>query len=118
VHPRFGTPAGAILLLASLTAVASLLGDAVLVPISEVGSMAVGVGWCSACVAFLLRGRRAPGERALATVGAIVGAAIVLMKATPLIPGSFSGVEWMVFGVWCGLGLAFWLLRPGDGRTA
>ena len=33
--------------------------------------MAVGVGWCSACVAFLLRGRRASRETALATLGAI-----------------------------------------------
>ena len=108
-HPRFGTPAGAILLLAAITAVASLLGDAVLVPISEVGSMAVGVGWCSACVAFLLRGRRASRETALATLGAIVGAAIVVMKAVPLVPGSFTWLEWTAFAGWCALGLGFWL---------
>ncbi|MBI3082087.1 MAG: amino acid permease, partial [Gemmatimonadetes bacterium] len=111
VHPRFGTPSGAILLLAGITAVASLLGDAVLVPISEVGSMAVGVGWWSACVAFLLRGRSTAGETALATFGAIVGAAIVLMKAVPLVPGSFTWVEWTAFVAWCGLGLVFWLAR-------
>ena len=115
VHPRFGTPAGAILLLAAITAVASLLGDAVLVPISEVGSMAVGVGWCSACVAFLLRGRRASRETALATLGAIVGAAIVVMKAVPLVPGSFTWVEWTAFAGWCALGLGFWL---GGGRQS
>jgi len=109
VHARFGTPSGAILLLAGIAALASLLGDAVLVPISEVGSMAVGVGWCSACLAFLLRGRRSGRETALATLGAIVGAAIVLMKAVPVVPGSFTWLEWTAFAAWCGLGLVFWL---------
>jgi len=111
LHPLFATPTSAILLLAVITAVASLLGDAVLVPISEVGSMAVGVGWCSACVAYLLRGRRTPRETALATLGAVVGAAIVLMKAVPLVPGSFTLVEWMAFAVWCTLGVVFWVAR-------
>lgn len=113
VQPRFGTPAGAILLLSTITAGASLLGDSALVPISEVGSMAVGVGWCSACVAYLLRGRRGPAEAALAVAGGIVGVAIVLMKAVPLIPGSFTGVEWVAFAAWCALGLLFWLARRG-----
>ncbi len=118
VHPslggvqlRFGTPAGAILLLSAITGGASLLGDSVLVPISEVGSMAVGVGWCSACVAYLLRGRRPPREATLAVVGGIVGVAIVLMKALPVIPGSFTGVEWVAFAAWSALGLLFWLAR-------
>jgi APA family basic amino acid/polyamine antiporter len=111
LQPRFGTPAGAILLLAVITAVASLLGDSVLVPISEVGSMAVGVGWCSACVAYLLRGRRAAPHAALAVIGGIVGAGIVLMKALPAIPGSFTMVEWLAFFTWCALGLVFWLAR-------
>ena len=111
VHPRYGTPAAAILLLAAITAVASLLGDAVLVPISEVGSMAVGVGWCSACVAYLARAPRRGRERRLAILGAVVGLAIVLMKVVPAVPGSFTRVEWLAFAVWCALGLAFWLAR-------
>ena len=111
LHPRFGTPAGAILLLSAITAAASLLGDSVLVPISEVGSMAVGVGWSSACIAYLLRGERAGRHAALAVMGGLVGAGIVLMKALPGIPGSFTGVEWLAFVTWCALGFAFWLAR-------
>ena len=30
-----------------------MFGDAILVPITEVGSLAVGVGWLSACAAYL-----------------------------------------------------------------
>jgi amino acid transporter len=111
LQPRFGTPVGAILLLSLITGGASLLGDSVLVPISEVGSMAVGVGWCSACVAYLLRGRRPAPHATLAVAGAVVGAGIVLMKALPVIPGSFTGIEWLAFVTWCGLGLAFWVGR-------
>lgn len=58
VHPAHGTPVNAILLVSSVTVVASLLGDAALVPITEVGSLAAGVGWLSAALAFIARGRR------------------------------------------------------------
>jgi amino acid transporter len=111
VHPRYGTPVGAIALLGGITALASLLGDAVLVPISEVGSLAVGVGWCAACLAYLLRARRPWREAASAIVGAGVAAAIVLMKALPMIPGSFTAVEWAAFGAWCALGVGFFWVR-------
>jgi len=112
VHDTHGTPTVAIVLLGTLTAVASCLGDAVLVPISEVGSLAVGIGWLSACLAFLARTRNEPGlPRATAAVGALVSAAIVLMKVAPQVPGSFRAMEWTAFGAWMALGAAFWLAR-------
>jgi amino acid transporter len=118
VHPRFGTPTVAIMAMGVLTAAASFLGDALLVPVSEVGSLAVGAGWLSACLAYLAWSRRAtvasrPIDRALAAVGAVVGAGIVLMKAVPAVPGSFGRAEWIAFGLWVGIGLVFWVARPG-----
>jgi basic amino acid/polyamine antiporter, APA family len=115
IHPalgrvHLGTPRAAILLLAGLTIIASCLGDAVLVPTTEVGSLAVGVGWLSACVAYLLRFPSAPG-RAMAIVGSLVSTAIILMKVVPSVPGSFTRSEWIAFGLWCALGLSFWLGR-------
>src|SRR5215831_16659865 len=62
VHPTFGTPSVAIALLAILTAAAAMFGDAILVPVTEVGSLAVGVGWLSACVAYLLRRSHNPED--------------------------------------------------------
>src|SRR4029079_3568474 len=38
VHPRSGSPAWAIALMAALTASSAFLGDALLVPVTEVGS--------------------------------------------------------------------------------
>src|SRR5256886_5209235 len=59
VHARHGTPVVAIALMAVLTMAAAMFGDAILVPITEVGSLAVGVGWLSACAAYI----PSPGRR-------------------------------------------------------
>ena len=122
VHPSLGlvdtargTPVVAIGLMAALTAAAAMFGDAILVPITEVGSLAVGVGWLSTCAAYLARRSRDrySGESAaMATTGCAVSLAIVLMKVIPGVPGSFTGAEWIAFAAWSTLGLAFWLARP------
>jgi amino acid transporter len=117
VHASFGTPVVAITLMALLTAAAAMFGDAILVPVTEVGSLAVGVGWLSACAAYLLR--RQPHETVtMAWAGVMVSVAIVLMKIVPSVPGSFTRPEWIAFAAWSAFGLAFWLLRPGLNHEA
>jgi basic amino acid/polyamine antiporter, APA family len=114
VHPVHGTPTVAVTLMATLTAAAAMFGDALLVPVTEVGSLAVGVGWLSACAAYLAR-RRGWGVNAPATMaiaGCVVSVAIVLMKIVPGVPGSFSRPEWIAFTGWSAFGLIFWLARP------
>jgi APA family basic amino acid/polyamine antiporter len=124
VHATSGTPVVAITLMGVLTAAAAMFGDAILVPITEVGSLAVGVGWFSACAAYLARRRRdrdaigAPEALALgsesavmAWLGAAVSVAIVLMKVVPAVPGSFTRAEWIAFAAWSAFGLLFWLAR-------
>jgi amino acid transporter len=120
VHAAYGTPSVAIGLMAALTVAAAMFGDAILVPVTEVGSLAVGVGWLSACVAYILRAKRwrmsaetaLSGEStAIAWLGAAVSLAIVLMKVVPGVPGSFTSAEWTAFIGWSGLGGIFWVLR-------
>jgi amino acid transporter len=112
VHATYGTPVVAVMLMGALTVGASVFGDAILVPITEVGSLAVGVGWLSACAAYLARHRR-PGESpAAAALGVLVGLAIVLMKIVPGVPGSFTTAEWISFAAWTAVGVSFWVLRP------
>lgn len=108
VNPRFGTPAFAVALIAVITALGPFLGDAVLVPISEVGSGVGAIGWFAACLAFIVLARRSANRSgiALAVSGALVSVAIVVMKVTPGVPGSFGWVEWAALGGWCALGLA------------
>jgi basic amino acid/polyamine antiporter, APA family len=112
VHAAFGTPVVAISLMAVFTAAAAMFGDAILVPVTEVGSLAVGVGWLSACAAYIAR-RTERESAAMAYAGAAVSVAIVLMKVVPVIPGSFNAAEWTAFVAWSALGLVFWLLRRG-----
>jgi amino acid transporter len=116
VHPEHGTPSVAIALIAALTATASFLGDAVLVPVTEVGSLAAGAGWLSACAAFLLRARRDGSSAGVTTAwaGVAVSVAIILMKVAPGLPGSFTRAEWSAFGAWMALGFLFWRLRRAD----
>jgi APA family basic amino acid/polyamine antiporter len=116
VHASHGTPVVAIALMAVLTAAAAMFGDAILVPITEVGSLAVGVGWLSACAAYLRRRTGTPDDRSISPVmawlGCAVSIAIILMKVVPSVPGSFTRAEWTAFATWSTVGLVFWLLRP------
>lgn len=123
VDPQLGTPAAAIGLLAALTAAGALLGDALLVPVTEVGSLASGVGWLAACAAFLARtrGRSSPtpaivgarhAARGTAWLGVAVGLALLVMKLVPFVPGSFGAAEWTAFVLWSLLGAGLWRSRP------
>jgi len=112
VHPRFQTPGGAVLLVAGLTAAVSCLGDAALLPITDVGSLAVGLGWLATSLAALRHLRRAPqadpSGLALAALSAVVSLALIGMKALPGIPGGFTHTEWAAFGAWVALGALLW----------
>jgi amino acid transporter len=127
IDPRFGTPTVAIAVVTLLAAAAAFLGDALLVPITEVGSAVVGIGWCAACIAYLALARRSGsrGGTAAASIGAGVSVVIVLMKVVPGIPGSFSWLEWMALLGWCVVGFLLWWFRgsattpaPGPAPTS
>jgi len=112
VHPQNQTPSLAVLCVGLATAACMLLGDAILVPVTEVGSVACAIGWSATCAACLVLARRtAPRsiilstpERALAFLGLLVGLAMALMKIVPAVPGHFTVYEWFALGVWIALG--------------
>jgi basic amino acid/polyamine antiporter, APA family len=111
VHPRNQTPSAAVLCVGLATGACMFLGDAILVPVTEVGSVASAIGWLAACAAYC-RMRPSGGQRAVAIVGVIVGLGLILMKIVPLVPGHFSGYEWLALGIWGTLGLALhWKAR-------
>jgi hypothetical protein len=80
------------------------LGDAILVPITEVGSVASALGWLAACAAYY-RMRPAPRQRFVAALGVVLCILMVLMKIAPAIPGHFSAYEWLALAIWILLGL-------------
>lgn len=107
VHPQNQTPATAVVWVGMATALCMFLGSAILVPISEVGSVASATGWLATCAAYLWM-RPAFLERMIALLGALVGLAMVLMKLLPFVPGHFSGWEWLALALWIILGILVW----------
>ena len=104
IHKKFLTPSVAILGITAATLVGLLLGDALLVPVTEVGSMASALGWFAACLSFWIVEKRA-SMRIVTGMGIAVSLLLFLMKVLPAFPGHFSLAEWIVFGIWVGLGL-------------
>lgn len=104
VHPQNQTPSVAVVCVGLATAGCMFLGDAILVPVTEVGSVASAAGWLAACAAYY-RMSRAPRERLVAAVGVTVGLLMILMKVVPGVPGHFSAYEWLALGLWVALGM-------------
>ena len=105
VHAEFLTPSVAVLGITAGTLGGLLLGDALLVPVTEVGSMASALGWFAACVSFWMVEKRV-AMRVVTGLGILVSLMLFLMKVLPVFPGHFSLAEWIAFGIWVGLGLA------------
>jgi APA family basic amino acid/polyamine antiporter len=112
VHAQNQTPSTAVLWVGAATAACMFLGDAALVPITEVGSVASATGWLGACAAYY-RMAKEPRERFIALTGAIVGLLMILMKITPGIPGHFTGYEWLALAGWIGVGAGLRLSGRG-----
>ena len=112
VHAQYQTPSIAVLCVGLTTAACMLLGDAILVPVTEVGSVACAIGWSAACAACLTLAQSKPSmmnlsprERAVAWFGLLVGIAMALMKLLPFVPGHFTLYEWIALAVWTALGV-------------
>jgi amino acid transporter len=109
VHERFQTPAAAIVLVGSLGILGTFLGRAVLVPISEVGSLTCTLGWLATSLAFC-RGAGGPlrwGAWLVGACGVVVCGLLVLIVAA-----SFGPYEWLALAGWAIFGLACWCSRP------
>jgi amino acid transporter len=113
IHPQHQTPSTAVLCIGLTTAACMLLGDAILVPVTEVGSVACAIGWAATCAAYLSMGRSGTlpgqsrllaGEWIVAGFGLLVAIAMLLMKVVPAIPGHFTLYEWLALGIWIALG--------------
>jgi amino acid transporter len=111
IHGLHQTPSVAVLCIGLATGACMLLGDAILVPITEVGSVACAIGWAATCAAYLRLGRSGtlPGRLTLsawlvAGFGLLVAIAMLLMKVVPTVPGHFTVFEWLALGIWILLG--------------
>ncbi len=111
IHAQHRTPSAAVLCVGLATAACMLLGDAILVPITEVGSVACAIGWAATCASFLRIAKKGTStakfsamESSIAALGLLVAIAMILMKIVPLIPGHFTVYEWLALAIWILLG--------------
>jgi amino acid transporter len=111
IHTEYLTPSLAVFSVAAATLVGLLLGDALLVPVTEVGSMASAFGWLATCVSFYIV-EKSVRLRLVAALGIAVSFLLVLMKWVPAVPGHFSLAEWVALGLWLALGVLLHR-RPG-----
>jgi len=112
VHELRQTPWRAVIGVGLFSAATTLLGDHLLISVTEVGSFASALGWLIACAAFMkITGNSR--DRAIATAGALVSLAFVLMKVVPGVPGAFSKGEYIALGAWIATGLLLRLTARG-----
>jgi APA family basic amino acid/polyamine antiporter len=103
VHPKFQTPSTAVWAICVGTLGAQFLGDAILVPVTEVGSAAAAFGWFSACLSFFIVERRLR-LRLITTLGGLAALMLLLMKFLPIFPGHFTLAEWVALAAWLIIG--------------
>jgi amino acid transporter len=104
VHQVFQTPSVAVVGITVGTLAGLFLGDALLVPVTEVGSMASALGWFAACLSFWIVEKRM-SMRIVTGMGIAVSLLLFLMEVLPAFPGHFSHAEWIAFAVWVALGM-------------
>ena len=104
VHQVFQTPSVAVIGITVGTLAGLFLGDALLVPVTEVGSMASALGWFAACLSFWIVEKRT-SMRIVTGMGIAVSLLLFLMKVLPVFPGHFSLAEWISLGIWITLGI-------------
>ena len=103
VHPRNQTPSTAVITVGVATGLTIFLGEALLIPILEVGAVSAAVAWMAACASYYkMKPRGLP--RGAAIFGLVITSAMILVKLIPWVPGHFTWHEWMALAIWAALG--------------
>ena len=110
IHEKFQSPSFAVLAIAAATIAGLLLGDALLVPVTEVGSMASAFGWLAACTSFWVVAPQLR-KRIVTSLGILVSLLLFAMKVFPFFPGHFSLAEWIALAIWLVVGLALHVVQ-------
>ena len=113
VHPRNQTPSTAVITVGLATALTIFLGEALLVPILEVGAVSAAVAWMAACASYY-KMKPSRLRRGAAVFGLCVTSIMILVKVLPWVPGHFTWHEWLALAMWAILGAAIRATRVHD----
>jgi amino acid transporter len=99
IHNIFQSPKNAVIFCGMITFIGTFLGDSILIPVAEVGSMCSAFGWMMTCLAFATLKRSFIGW-----IGVLVSLCFLILKLVPAVPGSFGKWEYVALGFWLVLG--------------
>lgn len=125
LHPKYGTPANALIVLGVIAAIAPFFGAKALGWIVDAGSPMIVVAYLLVSISFLILRRREPNmERPLrvggkGNFGVIIGGLSVAITAflvvlyLPGMPAALGIEPWIIFGLWWAVGAVFFAQIPG-----
>jgi APA family basic amino acid/polyamine antiporter len=120
LHPVHKTPQAGNIVLAILTLAGPFFGKKLLVPLTNVSSLAfITACMLVACAAFKLRSSepnlnrpyKVPGGIAGIGAAVVICATVVLLMVLPFSPASLKPLEWVITGSWIAIGLVFMALQ-------
>ncbi|MDO5651431.1 MAG: APC family permease [Moraxella sp.] len=116
LHPKYGTPFMAIILIGGLATFAPLFGRKALVWIVDAGGVGIVVAYTCVAAAFLylrfkepdmVRPFRVPCGKAVGVVTVLVSLGMLYLYL-PGSPAALTPVEWLIFGIWSVLGVVLY----------
>lgn len=116
LHPKYNTPANAILLIGGLATLAPLFGRKMLVWIVDAGGFGIVIAYTCVAISFLVLRYREPNmvRPFRIPAGKLVGVITIILSFSllalymPGMPSALIGIEWWIFLGWTVLGIALY----------
>ena len=123
VHPRFGSPSGAVLFSGAVTLAGAALGPGAMLAFVNVGSLSIALAFLGVCLSTVTLRKRYPllkrpyqvPAAPVVIAAAICGATLILAALLlPISPASLVWpLEWIIFGLLCVGGILTWIAGSG-----
>ena len=126
VHPRFGSPVNALLLLGLLSVLAPFLGRAMLIWIVDAANFACCMAYCMVSISYILVRKKYPAmkrpykNKRYRLIGGIASVMSGIMLLLYVVPGTSCTLvwqEWLIVGGWGLLGLGFFVWSRSKYRS-
>ncbi|MBP2280478.1 amino acid transporter [Psychrobacter sp. PL19] len=116
LHPKYNTPANAILLIGGLATLAPLFGRKMLVWIVDAGGFGIVIAYTCVAISFLVLRYREPDmvRPFRIPAGKLVGVVTIILSIglltlyMPGMPSALIGIEWWIFLGWTVLGISLY----------
>lgn len=127
VHPKYGSPVAAVLLVGAITVISPMLGKSALVWFVDAAAFGTVIAYFMVALSFCILRKKEPTlERPFKIKGGlfigIVAVFVALFFATLYIPlyspTPLSGIEWALVGGWIALGAVFFIINKATGKKS